>query len=80
MRIKDKLLKKLVDVSYEDCYLKECYWPRQDPGSFTQGVGYRHRSDDWLCGTREIHGCPLVKKNREISPATGQQEIKKRRG
>jgi len=58
MKIRDKNLKKLVDVSSEECPRLQCYWPRLDPGSFTQGVGYRYRSDDWICGTREINGCP----------------------
>jgi hypothetical protein len=61
MKIKDKLLKKLVDVSDKDCVLRSCYWPRSDPGTFTQGIGYRHRSNDWLCGNREIKGCPYPK-------------------
>jgi hypothetical protein len=65
MKIKDKHLKKMVDVSDKDCPTKECYWPRLDPGSFTQGIGYRHRSDDWLCGTREAHGCPPDKEKTE---------------
>ena len=58
MKIKDKNLKKLVDVLDCDCPRRKCYWPRPDPGSFVQGKGYQHRSNDWLCGTREIHGCP----------------------
>lgn len=65
MKIKDKHLKKMVDVSDKDCPKRKCYWPRLDPGYFTQGLGYRHRSDDWLCGTREIHGCPPDKEKTE---------------
>ena len=65
MKIKDKHLKKMVDVSDKDCPARKCYWPRLDPGSFTQGIGYRHRSDDWLCGTREAHGCPPDKEKTE---------------
>jgi len=65
VKIKDKRLKKLVDVSDKDCPARKCYWPRLDPGSFTQGIGYRHRSDDWLCGTREAHGCPPDKEKTE---------------
>lgn len=61
MKIKDKKLKQLVDVSEADCFKKPCYWPRIDPGVFTQGVGYRFRSNDWLCGNREIRGCPIEK-------------------
>lgn len=63
MKVRDKKLKHVVDVSGEDCLNMSCYWPRPDPGSFTQGQGYRTRFNakggiDWLCGNREIHGCP----------------------
>ena len=58
MKIKDKKLKKEVDVYDSVCPNRECYWPREDPGTFTQGQGYRFRSNGWLCGTREIKGCP----------------------
>jgi hypothetical protein len=61
MKIRDQKLKKLVNVLDADCPRRACYWPRLDPGSFCQGRGYRHRSNDWLCGTREIHGCPVPK-------------------
>jgi hypothetical protein len=62
MKIRDKNLKKFVNVAASDCPKMECYWPRLDPGIFNQGFGYRHRSNDWLCGTREINGCPLSPK------------------
>ena len=60
MHIKDKELKQNVFVKCKDCQKFECYWPRPDPGVFTQGVGYRQREGKqiWLCGTREIRGCP----------------------
>jgi len=60
MKIKDKNLKLLVDVANAECTSRSCYWPRADPGVFTQGQGYKSRGRDigWLCGTREIHGCP----------------------
>jgi hypothetical protein len=58
MKVRDKNIKKDVDVACKECLKRECYWPREDPGSFTQGQGYRFRSKDWLCGNREIHGCP----------------------
>lgn len=69
MKVKDKELKQMVDVYCKECSSYECYWPRPDPGVFTQGVGYRQRSNsskDWLCGNREIRGCPQtpVKKGR----------------
>lgn len=61
MKIKDKKYEKLVDVSDKNCFKRKCYWPRLDPGVFTQGVGYRQRSgkQEWICGYREIHGCPF---------------------
>jgi hypothetical protein len=63
MKIKDKKLKVLVDVADAECPKCECYWPRPDPGVFSQGVGYTTRFNakgkiDWLCGRREINGCP----------------------
>jgi len=63
MMIRDKKLKVKVGVSNADCFTKKCYWPRPDPGIFTQGQGYRTRPGKqiWLCGTREIHGCPIRK-------------------
>lgn len=54
MKLRDKNLRVAVDVSDDQCLRRVCYWPRKDPGSFTLGVGYRYRSDPWLCGNREI--------------------------
>lgn len=59
MQIRDKELKQLVDVSEKDCPSYTCYWPRLDPGSFTQGVGYSGGGKRYLCGNREIRGCPI---------------------
>ena len=65
MMVKDKNLKVLVDVAEKNCPNFKCYWPRIDPGIFTQGQGYRSRDTSgktklgWLCGRREISGCPL---------------------
>ena len=42
--IKDQRVKELVDVADRNCQEKFCYWPRPDPGSFTQGRGY-HNTD-----------------------------------
>ena len=63
MIIRDKNVKELVDVCDKDCPKRTCYWPRSDPGVFTQGVGYRTREgkQEWLCGRREINGCPQPK-------------------
>lgn len=62
MRVRDKTIKQIVDVADAGCLTRECYWPRLDPGIFVQGVGYRERcpgqKPEWLCGNREIHGCP----------------------
>jgi len=62
MKIRDKNLKKDVDVCDQDCPNRPCYWPREDPGVFTQGRGYKRRSserdEDYTCGNRAIHGCP----------------------
>ena len=50
-----------VYVAHRDCAQKTCFWPRIDPGVFTQGRGYRKREgpDEWICGTNAIHGCPI---------------------
>jgi hypothetical protein len=63
MKVRDSGLKVMVDVSESDCPKRPCYWPRPDPGVFTQGRGYRQRSGkpEWLCGNREIRGCPIPK-------------------
>ncbi len=62
MKIKDKNIKELVDMLDKNCPLRSCYWARPDSGVFTQGVGYRTRNEhgkpEWLCGNREIRGCP----------------------
>ena len=60
MKIRDKTVKELVDVLDKNCLKRPCYWPRPDPGVFTQGVGYRSRPGErqWLCGHRECRGCP----------------------
>jgi len=71
MKIRDKTLKKQVDVCEKDCPKYQCYWPRLNPGIFNQGVGYRSygdaRDNEWLCGTREIKGCPLTPKLKQDS-------------
>lgn len=69
MKVKDKELKVMVDVSEKSCPLYQCYWPRQDQGIFTQGQGYRQRpisNRGYLCGRREIHGCPVHPKKKEV--------------
>jgi len=62
MKIYDKELKKKVYVFGKECLKRDYYWPRPDPGVFTQGVGYKSRgskvSHEYICGTRAIHGCP----------------------
>ena len=66
MTVKDTQLKVLVAVAQKECPTYQCYWPRPDPGVFTQGQGYRARDPSgktppgWLCGNREIRGCPIA--------------------
>ena len=69
MRVNDKKIGKKVDVFDPKCINRHCYWPRSNPGIFTQGQGYSRGSDDYLCGTREVHGCPDDKdhKTEEIT-------------
>lgn len=63
MIIKDKNLKEKVDVAQKECPTFTCYWPRQNPGSFQVGRGYRSYGDkrdkEWICGHHEIHWCPV---------------------
>lgn len=66
MKVRDKKLKVAVDVKESNCVKdgRTCYWPRPDPGVFTQGRGYSTRGSGpvgWLCGTREVHGCPSTR-------------------
>ena len=71
MKVRDKNVKQMVDVSDKECPTRECYWPRPDPGVFTQGAGYRTRNPghkaDWLCGTREMNGCPEDKPKSDVA-------------
>jgi hypothetical protein len=72
LKIKDKKLKKMIDVSQSDCPSFACYWPRLNPGSFQAGRGYRSYDDardkEWICGRREIHGCPDSPQKRRVNP------------
>lgn len=65
MTVRDKKLKQSVEVCCKDCPKYKCYWPRINPGSFQVGRGYRSYGDErdkqWLCGTRNAHGCPDVR-------------------
>lgn len=74
MKVKDKELKVLVDVAQKECPTYSCYWPRPDPGVFTQGVGYRQRTgkQGWLCGRREIHGCPVSPEIKQMVERLGK--------
>ena len=66
-RVYDRKAKARVWVRDRDCLKLKCYWPRPDPGVFTQGVGYSTRKSGdagWLCGTREARGCPDTKEYR----------------
>jgi hypothetical protein len=68
MTVRDRQLNRLVDVADAQCPLRPCYWPRLDPGRFTQGVGYRGGGKHWLCGNREIHGCPHPMPDPKTTP------------
>ena len=46
MKIKDKRLKKIINVSNKDCLSKKCYWPRMNPSLFQKGRGYRSFGDN----------------------------------
>jgi len=79
MKVKDKNVKEMVEVVGKRCLTASCYWPRPDPGSFTQGVGYSQRKSGklgWLCGTREIHGCPYRIKCPECGTANPESTDK----
>jgi hypothetical protein len=59
MKVRDKAIGETVAVYDQHCLRRPCYWPRHDPGTFTQGHGYRNAgARGWLCGNREIRGCP----------------------
>jgi hypothetical protein len=58
MLVRDTKLDRSVEVRDKLCLKRPCYWPRLDPGRFVQSIGYRGGGKCWLCGTREIHGCP----------------------
>ncbi len=77
MKVRDKELKVSVDVYEASCLRKKCYWPRTNPGVFTQGRGYSNAGKDWLCGTRHAHGCPPEK---DEMPNTGDQAALKASG
>jgi hypothetical protein len=62
-KLKDPKTKNMVSVVDKLCFQRKCYWPRPDPGVFTQGRGYSSRTGGnkgWLCGKREARGCPHV--------------------
>jgi hypothetical protein len=69
MKVRDKELKKDVDVSCKDCLKFECYWARPHPGIFKQGSGYTNTAEmqkryGYICGTREVRGCPEKPKQK----------------
>lgn len=77
MTVYDRVLKLKVDVREKNCLKKSCYWPRPDPGIFQQGRGYRTRPGKsiWLCGTREIHGCPMKKENGKMEVTNASKKF-----
>jgi hypothetical protein len=78
MKIRDREVKQNVEVRCRDCPKYECYWPRPDPGVFTPGVGYRQRTGKvgWLCGNREIRGCPNEPKMKVASVESQGQKAR----
>lgn len=81
MKIIDRKAGVMVDVADTKCHLRSCYWPRADPGIFVQGQGYRarpgaERNKAWMCGNREIRGCP----NPLPEPGADEAERGKRNG
>jgi hypothetical protein len=79
MKIKDKAIGQMVDIYEKDCLSRACYWPRQDPGVFAPGIGYRQRPGKikWLCGTREIRGCPDdARANAQVTGAPHHETYK----
>jgi hypothetical protein len=76
MKVRDRELKVQVDVRDKECLGRTCYWPRPDPGVFSQGVGYRTRSGGsagWLCGNREIRGCPYLPPQAAVPEDGGER-------
>lgn len=53
---------KDVNVSKEICSELECFYLFADKGSFVPGRGYTcyHNRPIWCCGTRHLHGCPVI--------------------
>ena len=68
MKIKDKNLKKMVDVNRAECSKLDCYNPCEWKGSITPGIGYSYApKSQWCytCLTRDNHGCPLEPKLKQ---------------
>lgn len=64
MQVRDKQLKKNVDVSDKDCPKRWCYSPCEWKGTITPGVGYNYAPKSmwrWTCLHRDNHGCPHPK-------------------
>lgn len=81
MKIYDRKIKQKVEVSSKNCPKLKCYWSRPDPGIFSQGVGYRTRTNSngeiiWLCGTREILRSATVL--RKMAMNVGRNELRDR--
>ena len=69
MNVKDKKLKKMVDVNRVECPELDCYNPCEWKGSITPGIGYSYApKSQWhyTCLTRDNHGCPT--RREEIKP------------
>lgn len=61
MKVRDKNLRKDVDVYDKDCPKRACYQPIEWKGNIIPGVGYQYApksSWHYRCGTRDRRGCP----------------------
>jgi hypothetical protein len=60
--MKIKIGKHDVYVAGSRCVNLDCFQMMSDKGTFVQGRGYTsyHSKERWVCGTRHLHGCPVV--------------------
>jgi hypothetical protein len=60
-----------VDVSSADCLSMKCYHPHRNGGPFTPGRGYTsyYQKPEWVCITRDCHGCPEKPEKKETTRA-----------
>lgn len=72
MKITNKTVGRHVDVCDRDCPRRPCYWPRPVPGAFTQGQGYRQRSEGSAAGFAGIvRFAGVLIRFRSLAPKPG---------